>query len=586
MKRLVLCVLLAVLALSGIAAGPVRAQEGPQGTWLGTWPYTAPGTHHLNSFSTGGLNENLGIQFRPLVELQLTFYMWATNEYMPVLAESWGFVDDGAAYEVTLKEGALWSNGDPITSADVVNTYAIGRILNWAQFNYIDDVEAVDDLTVRYNFQEGKASLLAERLILKEHTVSSANYGELAQKALDLVATGATRESEEWTALANEINEFRPAELIASGPYTYTLDDVGEAFMTLHWQPNSLFSDTVKFGEIKIWSGETEVTTPLVLSGELAHATNVFPPATITSFEEAGIRLVTIPRGYGPALLFNFEVPHFQKKEVRQAMAHAINREQSALLTNGIFGASGTVYLSGILDSLTPTLLDQGTIDSLNRYEFDLDKAAELMEQAGYTRNADGKWADADGNTISVEYVFPADFADFSAMARDATEQLNAFGFDITERALPWQEAAQAIREGNYELSVWSWGAGSPFAFSNLRNPVLRWNAAYLAEGEKGMGNPLEIEYEGESLDLEDLINNVDNGLDRETHLANAGKIARILNDELYFIPLNEMLSVEPLNEQFISGAPADGDPIYLNPGPDHFAIWLILNGTLGPAAE
>lgn len=586
MKRLILCVLLAVLALSGIVAAPVRAQEGPQGTWLGTWPYTAPGTHHLNSFSTGGLNENLGVLYRPLVELQMAFYLWASNEYVPILAESWGFVDDGAAYELKLKEGALWSNGDPITSADVVDTYAIGRILNWAQFNHISDVEAVDERTVRYTFQEGKASLLAERLILKEHTVASANYGELAQKARDLVATGATKDSEEWTALTNEINEFRPAELIASGPYTYTLDDVGEAFMTLHWQPNSLYSDSVKFGELKLWSGETEVTTPLVLSGELAHSTNVYPPATITSFEEAGIRLVPIPRGYGPALLFNFDVPHFQKKEVRQAMAYVIDREQNALLTNGVFGAAGTVYMSGILDSLTPTLLDEETINALNRYEFNVDKAAELMEQAGYTRNADDKWADADGNTISVEYVFPADFADFSAAARDATEQLNAFGFDITERALPWQEAAQALRERNFELSVWSWGAGSPFAFSNFRNPTLRWNAVLLAENEKGMGNPLEFEYEGEQINLEELINNVDAGLDIDAHKANAAKIARILNDEMFFIPLNEMLSVEPLNEKFISGAPPEGDPIYLNPSNENYVTLLILNGTLEPAAQ
>lgn len=84
MKRLVLCVVLTVLALSGVVAGPVRAQEGPQGTWLGTWPYTAPGTHHLNSFSTGGLNENLGIVYRPLVELQMAFYLWASNEYVPI----------------------------------------------------------------------------------------------------------------------------------------------------------------------------------------------------------------------------------------------------------------------------------------------------------------------------------------------------------------------------------------------------------------------------------------------------------------------------------------------------------------------
>jgi peptide/nickel transport system substrate-binding protein len=319
-----------------------------------------------------------------------------------------------------------------------------------------------------------------------------------------------------------------------------------------------------------------------VLSGELAHSTNVYPPATIESFAAEGIRLVTTPRGYGPALLFNFTVAPFDNVLVRQAMTHAINREQSALLTNGL-GASGTFYMSGILDSIAPNLLSQETLDSLNRYEFNLDGAAALMEEAGFTRNGDGKWADAGGNTISVEYTFPADFADFSAAARDATAQLNEFGFDISERALPWQEAAAAIRAGDFELSVWSWGSGSPFAFQNFNNPIRRWTTA-LAEDQPGLQlNIREVEFEGQTIDLNDLILNVSAGLDTAVQQERADFIARALNAGAYYIPLNEMLSVEPLNEASIAGAPADGDPIFSNPSNDHFVIWLILNGTLGP---
>lgn len=578
--RFVVLFALLALALGSFASS---AQEAPSGTWLGTWPYAAPGTHNLNSFATGGLNDNLGLVYRPLVELTPAYYLWATNEYMPILAESWGFVDDNAAYQIVLKEGALWSNGDPITSADVVNTYAIGRILGWSQFSYIDSVEAVDERTVRFNFTEGKESLLAERLFLKEHVVASANYGELAAEAIALFEAGKTKDDQEWKDLAAKITEFRPETLIASGPYTYTLADVGEAFMTLKWQPNSLFSNSVNFGELKIWAGETEVTTPLILSGELAHSTNVYPPATIDSFAAEGIRLVTVPRGYGPTLLFNFTVAPFDNVLVRQAMAHAINREQSAFLTNGL-GASGTVYMSGILDSLTPNLLSQETIDALNKYEYNLEGAAALMEQAGFTRNADGKWADASGATISVEYTFPADFADFSAAARDATAQLNEFGFDISERALPWQEAAEAIRLGDFQLSVWSWGAGAPFAFNNLNNPIRRWTSATLPPEKPGMGLDLTSIMVGDQ-NLNDAIVNVNAGLDAEAQKEAAGAISLLMNENVFYIPLNEMLSVEPLNEAAIAGAPADGDPIYQNPSNDHFIIWLILNGTLSAAS-
>ena len=399
-----------------------------------------------------------------------------------------------------------------------------------------------------------------------------------------MVADGKTADDQEWKDLATAISDFHPDTLIASGPYTYSLDDVGEAFMTLHWQPNSLYSNSVKFGEIKLWAGETEVSTPLVLSNELAFSTNVFPPATIQSFADAGIRLVTIPLGYGPALLFNFNVDAFQNKLVRQAMAYAIDREQNALLTNGL-GASPTHYMSGILDSLTTVLLSADGVAALNPYEHNLDTAASLMEQAGYTRNADGKWADASGATLTFQYTFPADFADFSAAARDATAQLNDFGFDITERALPWQQAAQAIREGDFDLSVWSWGSGSPFAYNNLNNPTRRWTHPVLAEDQPGTGLNLQMEYNGEQIDLNDLILNVSAGLDSAQLKSQADYVSKIINDEMFFIPLNEELSVEPVNESLIGGVPADGDPIFANPANEAWVSYLLLNGTLHPAS-
>lgn len=580
MKRLLLIVALLVFALSLM---PAAAQDAPTGSWFGTWPYVAPGTHNLNSFSAGGLNDNLGVVYRPLVELTPAYYLWATKEYVGLLAESWGFVDDNAAYEYTLKEGAMWSDGSPVTSQDVVDTFTLGRVLNWTQWTYLTSVEAVDERTVRFNFTEGGASLNAERQLLKEHVVASATYGDLANQAREVFDAGLASDSAEWQAVSTAVAEFRPETLLASGPYTYALDAVGEAFLTLSWQPNSLYSSSARFGEIKLWAGETESTTPLILSGELAHSTNVYPPATIQAFADAGINLVTTPRGYGPTLLFNLTVAPFDNVLVRQAMAHAINREQSALLTNGL-GASGTVYMSGILDSQAPNLISAETLESLNRYEYNLEGAAALMEQAGFTRNGDGKWVDASGNTISIEYTFPADFADFSAAARDATAQLNDFGFDITERALPWQEARDAIRAGDFQLSVWSWGAGSPFAFQNFNNPLRRWTSATLPADQPGLGiNLSEMDINGEMVDLNSLILNVSGGLDTAAQTERADALAQILNEQMYYIPLNEMLSVEPLNTTYIGGAPAQGDPIYANPSNDHFIIWLILNGTLFP---
>lgn len=579
MKRLFLPILILSLLLASIAPLSL-AQEAPEGTWLGTWPYTLPPDHHLNAYASGGPNSNLGNVYRGMVELTPAFYLWASDEYVGILATEWGFVEDNTAYEITLRDDAMWSNGSQVDADDVITTYALGRLSGWSQFNFIDEVEKVDDFTVRFHFIDGEPSLQAERLLLKEYIVADDTYGELAARALELFATGADSESDEWTVLLTELQEFRPEELIASGPYTYNLDAVGDAFLTLRWQPNSIYSDTVQFGELKLWAGETDSTTPLVLSGEIAHSTNVYPPSTVETFINEGLEIVTIPRGYGPAMLFNVDVAPWNIREVRQAAALVIDRDQNAFLTNG-FGASGTQFMSGILDSSTPTMLNQDVIDQLDPYAFDPERAAELLESVGYSRNADGIWADADGNTLGGEWVFPQEFADFSGATQDAVAQLNDFGFDIELRALPWQEVPPLIRAGDFELSVWSWGLGSPLASRHFYNPTQRWTTD-LADDEPGLAIPMN---DVDGLDLDSLINAVNNGLDPAVHRERAGEVALILNREMFYIPLNEMLSAEPFNTDLISGLPAEDDPILSNPtGSDHFIILYILNGTLGPA--
>lgn len=583
MKRLVFLIL--ILALIGtVVSVPMAQDTAPEGTFLGTWPYTLPPDHHFNPFAAGGPNDNLGLQYKELVLLSPAFYIWSSDSYEPMLAESWGFTDDGSAYEYTLRSDAKWSNGDPITSNDVVMTYALGRLVGWSQFNYFSDVQAVDDHTVRFTFSD-QPSLLAERLVLRESILPASTYGDLGQQALDLFATGATSDSDAWAALLTQLQEFRPEELIASGPYTYTLDDVGDSFLTMHWQPNSIFSSSVKFGSIKLWAGETDATTPLMLSGEIAHSTNVYPPATLETFQNQGLRIIKLSRGYGPAMLFNFARAPWNIQEVRQAAALVIDRSQNAFLTNGI-AAAGTVYMAGILDDNVPTMLNQDVIDQLDHYDLDTTRAEELLGSAGFSRNSDGIWENSDGVTLSGEWLIPAEFADFAGASQDAIAQLNAFGFDLTARAVPWQDVPPAIRAGEFDVSIWSWGAGSPFAYSHLRNPLRRWTTELDAATQPGLGIPMtEYPYNGSTVNLEDMIVHVNDGIDASVHRQRAGEIALIINQTMPFIPLNVEQSAEPFNTSLLSGLPEDGDPILLNPaGGDHFMKLYILTGKVGPA--
>ncbi len=582
MRKVTLLVLVALL-LGSVAPVLGQTGEAPAGTFYGAWPYFLPPDGHLNSFSTGGPASSLGLYYR-WVELPMAYYLAAEADYEPWLAESWEFEGE-EAFVVHLRQDALWSDGSPITADDLIGTYAIGRILKWSDFNYVGEVEKVDDFTVRFTL--ANPSLLARHIILRTTIRNMTVYGDLAQKALDLYASGAAIDSEAWLALQTEIKEFRPEQVIASGPFIYTLDDVGDSFMSLHWQPNSIFSESVQFGTVQIWYGETEAVTPLVLDGKVTYATHGFPPATDQAMQDAGLRIIRGPYNYGAAVYINHDVYPWSRPEVRQAMAMVIDRAESAFLTKGL-SALPVQYMGGMSDGLIQLWLSEDEVAALNTYAYDPAAAEALLLGIGFTRNAEGKWLDDNGDPVAAEYTFQAEWADYGAAAQNAVEQLNAFGFDITGRAVQWQQLDEDIKAGNFTLSVRSWGASSPFPTDQLNGPLRSWNYTGLTEGQTGLNFPMEFEWNGEQIDFTALIAATGAGLDREVQQPFVAKAVAIFNDLLPVIPLSEALTNNPLNENLASGAPADDDPIWRNGGgsADNYITYLALKGILTPGPD
>jgi len=574
--------ILLALLLTSVAPVIGQAGEAPAGTFYGAWPYFLPPDGHLNSFATGGPS-GIGLYYR-WVELPMAYYLAYEADYEPWLAESWEF-EGYQAFVVRFRQDALWSNGSPITADDVVGTFAIGRIMKWTEFNYIGEVEKVDDYTVRFTLSN--PSLYARHLILRDCIRSMETYGDLAQKAVALYESGEEKDSEAWQALQAEIGEFRPESIIASGPYIYSLDDVGDSFMTLHWQPNSIFSETVKFGEVRIWYGETEAVTPLVLDGKVSYATHGFPPATDQAMIDAGLRIIRGPYGYGAAVYVNHDKYPFSRPEVRQAMAMVIDRAESAFLTKGL-SATPVKYMAGMADTLVELWLSEDEIAALNTYAFDPAAAEELLLSIGFSRDADGKLLDDNGDPVVGEYIFQAEWADYGAAAQNAVEQLNDFGFQITGRAVQWQQLDEDLKAGNFTLAVRSWGQASPFPSDNFNQVLRTWNYPGLGEGQPGINFPMEFEWRGEQIDYIQLIADCGAGLDTEAQRPFVAKAAAIYNDLLPVIPLSEALANNPLNENLVSGAPADDDPIWLNGGgaADNYITYLVMNGVLTPGPE
>ncbi len=403
-----------------------------------------------------------------------------------------------------------------------------------------------------------------------------------------MIEAGATTGDADFDALVTELTDFRPDGPQSVGPYVLDPSSITDASITLVKNPGGLDSDTVKFDSVVVWNGETEVVTPLVANADVWYATHGFPPATEQSFIDAGIDIIRGPGYNGPGIYVNHSVSPLDKVEVRQAIAYVINRDQNGFVSLGNSGVA-VADMSGMSDALDSAWLTQDQIDALNPYDTDPEMATSLLEGIGFSKDADGHWMDDQGNPLAFELKFPAEYADWSAAAENAVEQLNAFGFQITGSAVQFQQQLQDVYDGNFQMAIQQWGASSPFPGESYLNQYQRLNGqgTYAGEGVGGgMHFDTNVTYSGGDLDVLDAAIKSEQGLDVDAQKAYVAELAQSFNELLPAIPLWERHGNNPLNREYLD-APASDDPIFVNPwgnALDGFIPYLILTGGIGPA--
>ncbi len=569
----------AMLALSLILVSSVGAFAAT--SFNGCWPYQVPPQGHFNTFATN--NINLGMYW-DLMEQPLGMYYWTTDEWLKLLGTDWDLIPENnpETFRVHLRQGVKWHDGSSFTAKDVVSTFYLGYLFNWAVWNYIDEVKAVDDYTV--DFHMNRPSSVVPRYILREHIRAYSVYGKYYEQLKGLLDQGKDADSSEVKMLRVQFSQFRPETIIGTGPYTLNPLDMTEAAVELkkfagYWDP-----EKAKFDSIKVYNGETPTVTPLVMAKEVDYATHGFPPASERQFIADGVRIARPPTYSGPAIFFNHNMYPLNRKEVRQAIAYAINKVENATVSLGE-SAIKQKYMSGLSDNILPLWMDKADMAQLNPYDFNTAKAAEILESIGFTKNSRGIWVDDQGKTMEYDLMVPQEFADWSAAAQNVANQLTNFGIKTTVRGVTHTQVPQEVWNSRFEMAIQGWGAGNPHPHFSFYADLITYN--YPSGQGPGMNFPLvQQTAEFGEVDLEDAVVATADGFDSVAQRAAVAKLAKIIND---------MLPIVPLWERYGNNPVVDGVRVTDWPGDDHKA-WgsspyadnpvglMLLNGELSPA--
>jgi len=295
------------------------------------------------------------------------------------MAESVNEEDNGLTYVVKLRDGIKFHDGEPLTADDVVFTYNIPLSDDYdgprkSYFESLESVEKVDDLTVKFHLKQVDVQFPSVGLsfgILPKHILGDVPIADLGT------------------------NEFNTKKPIGSGPFKFVENKPGEyvkveAFDDYYQGRPYLDSITMKIvpdanamltqlqnRDIDFWAGVPQSDVE-----------------TVETFaDSAGIKLE-----HGLALSYTFlgynlRNDLFKDKEVRQAITHAIDRQQ---IVDEIMDGKGEVA------DVPESPLSWAYNPDVPKFEYDPEKAKKMLADAGWKPGADGI-LEKDGKRFSFE---------------------------------------------------------------------------------------------------------------------------------------------------------------------------------------
>jgi peptide/nickel transport system substrate-binding protein len=522
-----------------------------------------------------------------LVMLPSAFYRWKAKTWELFLLDSYNLDAATSTYTLKIKSGLKWSDGSAITSKDYLATFWCQWVLNSPLWSYIDKIDAPDPntLTVRMN----QPAQVVERYLLHSNVIPDAQYGRFADRAKKIYESGGSTSSGAGAALNSELIKFAPKQYLASGPFNIDYKTINNSQLTLLKNSNGFAADRVKFDKIVIYNGETPAITPLVLSKDIDYATNGFPVASAKQFQSIGYEILRPPTYSGPALYMNFSRhPELDSAVVRQALNQCFDHAQNGSAALGDSGKA-PVYYTGFSDNLVDSWVTPEGKGQLTKYTYDQDKAASLLEQAGWKRNGK-RWQLPNGKPAEYQLEYPSDYADWSGAAKDLATQLTAFGIKITLHGVVSTQQPIDVSKGNFDLAIQTWGNSSqPYPYFSFVQAYLTYNYPIARNsGGKGMDYALKRTVEGfGSVDIQKLIDASGSGTDEAAVQQNITKLSRIFNADLPIIPLFERLGNSPaLNGKRVKQFPTNSDPLVQNSlYADNVVIFWMLDGKLEPVA-
>jgi peptide/nickel transport system substrate-binding protein len=371
----------------------------------------------------------------------------SNGKYVGSLAKDWKTSDDGLTWTFNLRDNIKWHDGTPFTAEDMV--WAINAVMKdpegWStSANYaagFKEVQALDPKTVQITLDEP--------------------IGNMEYRLSFLYAVA--RKDFEQFKTPEDLQNFGNDNLLGTGPFKLNTFEKDKGILILDANPD-YYGGRPKIDQVIFQTFDNEDAMVQALKvGDVDMMTSVPSAAfkTVQGFDNvkalqlSGRSLTeliinSVPETNDPKPKRN---PALTDPKVREAIATAINKQDLVDIVLQSLGQPGT--------TIVPPSLGGGYWFNSNvkNPDFSLEKANQILEEAGYKKGADG--IRAKGNTkLELRLQFPNNRPNYPRIADLISGWLKDIGIKATpEAADPDALTAAVTPTGDYDLVIWGWGA-------------------------------------------------------------------------------------------------------------------------------
>jgi peptide/nickel transport system substrate-binding protein len=377
------------------------------------------------------------------------------------LAEAWGVAQDGTVYNFSIRPNAVWHDGKPVTSDDVI--FTIDRMKSAGSLYPQDvkdlwgkiEVTKLNDKTLKFQLPEPFVPFMDYLTfgVLPKHLLETVPPEQMATADFDISPIG-------------------------SGPYQFDhlLIDNGQITgVVLTVSPT--YYGTAPFIEQVVFRyyPTSKEALDAYRQGDVLSVSQITPDVLGAALEEPNLSVYTSRMPQESFVLLNLnntEVPFFQEAKVRRALMLAINRPY---IINSFLQGQAIVADGAILPN------SWAYYDGTEHFQYDPETSVSLLKGEGYVLPAGGgDVREKEGTKLSFTMLHPDD-ATHTKIAETIRDEWATIGVQVQLQAVPYDKlvldslASRAYQAALVDLNLSRTPDPDPYPF---------WHQAEAAGGQ------------------------------------------------------------------------------------------------------